>query len=139
MWTITDTIIASREIEPFDEFDIELINLCKVCNRPINLDDFRAIYARRNAIKVSYVNNQSMAEWVYGVFEKCRAVGATNETNFEIMRRCFDTHGQIKGYYGFPHDAQDNWQNLIAVLAGLIGNTVVDPLRHLGYVSKFEN
>jgi hypothetical protein len=136
MWTSTETTIVERKIETFDKFDIELINLCKVCDRPISLDDFRAIYARRNAIKMSYVNNRSMAEWVYGVFEKCRAVGATNETDFEIMRRCFDSDGHIKGYYGFPHDARDNWQNLIAVLAGFIGNTIVAPLYQLGYVSE---
>jgi hypothetical protein len=134
MWTSTETTIVERKIEAFDKFDIELINLCKVCDRQISLDDFRAIYARRNAIKTIFVSNQSMAEWIYGVFEKCRAVGATNETDFEIMRRCFDTHGQIKGYYGFSHDTQDNWQNLIAVLAGFIGNTIVAPLHHLGYV-----
>jgi hypothetical protein len=133
MQTGINTTTNVRPVQFFDGFDIELINLCKVCDRQISLDDFRAIYARRNAIKVSYVNNQSMAEWVYSVFEKCRAVGATNETDFEIMRRCFDSDGHIKGYYGFPHDARDNWQNLIAVLAGFIGNTIVVPLYQLGY------
>lgn len=95
--------------------------------------DFYKIYARRNAIKVEYIKDQSMAEWVYAVFQKCRAVGATNETDFEIMRRCFDRDGQAKGYYGFHHDAGNDWQNLIAVLSGLIGNTVVAPLEQLGY------
>lgn len=132
MFTSTTTITENRVIPPFDEFDIELINLCKDC-REISMADFYKIYARRNAIKVEYVKDQSMAEWIYNVFKKCRAVGATNERDLEIMRRCFDRDGQAKGYYGFRHDANNDWQNLIAVLSGLIGNTVVAPLEQLGY------
>lgn len=131
-WHTTETITGPA-IKPFDEFDIELINLCKDC-REIRMADFYKIYARRNAIKVEYVKDQSMAEWIYNVFKKCRAVGATNETDFEIMRRCFDWEGQVKGYYGFRHDVTSGWQNLISVLTVLIGNTVVAPLKQLGYV-----
>lgn len=134
MFYNSTTTTEARVILPFDEFDIELINLCKTCNKEIGMADFIIIYARRNAISVKHVKYQSMAEWVYNAFYKCRAVGATNETDFEIMRRCFDRDGQAKGHYGFYHDASNDWQNLIAVLSGLIGNTVVAPLERLGYV-----
>ena len=133
MWTITEKTTSTRPVQPFDQFDIRIIHLCKR-NRPLHINDFREIYAERNAITIEHVNNYYLARYMFALYTRIRDAGAINNDTFELFENLFDRTGAIK-FYTVQHDIKDEWQNLISILASRICNCVVAPLVALGYTN----